>query len=165
LQKEIDKMGCIEIRNAVDTENDAIHEILSEAFKPYRECYTEQAYGITICSPEEIGQRIDDSMTDVLVAVYEDQIVGTATLHLREKGKLYLSSMAVIPATQGKGVGYYLLQAVERRAKEKNCTVISLECCEFLRMAIGLYKRMGYKRTGRKRPYYGVEVFEMQKLM
>ena len=100
---------------------------------------------------------------DVLVAVYDGHIVGTAAMHYREAGKVYLSSMAVDPMTQGKGIGYYLLNTVEQRARDKGCSIISLECCEFLKMAIGLYRRMGYERTGNKRPYYGVEVFEMQK--
>ena len=156
-------MDDIIIRSAVLHEADMIHKILVDAFSPYKEYYTRQAYNITVCSPEEIGRRIADKTTDVLVALRDGQIAGTAALHYEELGRLYLSSMAVDPATQGKGVGYYLLKAVEERARDKGCFTISLECCEFLKMAIGLYKRMGYERTGRKRPYHGVEVFEMQK--
>ena len=153
----------IAVRDAVEYDVGLIHEILSEAFQPYRDYYTEEAYDVTVCSTREIKRRIDDNRFDVLVAVRKDQIVGTATLQLMEKGISYLSSMAAKPAVQGKGIGYCLLSTIEDRAREKRCSVVSLECCEFLKMAIGLYKRMGYKRTGRKRPYYGVEVFEMQR--
>lgn len=156
-------MGNIEIRDAVAFEVENIHEILAHAFQPYRDQYTQQSYEITVCSPEEIRRRIDDKAIDVLVAVCEGEIVGTASLHYREAGGLYLSSMAVSPKVQGRGIGYYLLKAVEERAQEKGCSVISLECCEFLKMAVAMYKRMGYERTGYRRPYYGVEVFEMKK--
>lgn len=156
-------MDNIEIRDAVKSEVADIHEILSQAFHPYRDQYTQQSYDITVCSPKEIRRRIEDKAMDVLVALRKGQIAGTAALHYRERGRLYLSSMAVNPKTQGKGIGYYLLKEVEQRAQKNGCSVISLECCEFLKMAIGLYTRMGYERTGNKRPYYGVEVFEMQK--
>ena len=156
-------MKHIEIRDAVASEADNIHEILSQAFLPYRDQYTQQAYDITVCLPGEIRRRMGDDTIEVLVALLKGQIAGTASLHYRDAHKLYLSSMAVSPKMQGKGIGYYLLLAVEQRAQQKGCSVISLECCEFLKMAIGLYKRMGYERTGRTRPYYGVETFEMQK--
>jgi ribosomal-protein-alanine N-acetyltransferase len=155
----------VEVRDAVVADVEAIQETLSHAFQRYKKYYTEEAYNITVCTLQEIERRIEDSETDVLVATCQGQIAGTATLHFKEQGRLYLSSMAVKPTAQGKGIGFYLLREAERRAKVKNCDVVSLECCEFLKMAIGLYKRMGYKRTGQKRPYYGVEVFEMQKLL
>jgi N-acetylglutamate synthase-like GNAT family acetyltransferase len=153
----------VTVRDAVIAESHAIHAVLSEAFVPHRDYYTEEAYNITVCKRQEIQRRIDDKLTDVIVATHQGMIVGTAALHYKEQGRLYLSSMAVKPMSQGKGIGYYLLKEVEQRAKKKKCTVILLECCEFLKMAIGLYKRMGYERTGKKRPYYGVEVFEMEK--
>jgi N-acetylglutamate synthase-like GNAT family acetyltransferase len=156
-------MDAITIRDALESDAGLIHAILSEAFRPYREHYTEEAYNVTVCSVQEIIRRIDDDRFDVLVAEYNNQVVGTAAMYMSKKGKVYLSSMAVRPTVQGKGAGYYLLKTVEHRARERDCEVVVLECCEFLRMAIGLYKRMGYKRTGRKRPYHGVEVFEMQR--
>jgi len=156
-------MDAITIRDALESDAGLIHAILSEAFRPYREHYTEEAYNVTVCSVQEIIRRIDDDRFDVLVAECKNQVVGTATINMTEKGKVYLSSMGVRPTVQGRGAGYYLLKAVEYRTGKRGCEFVSLECCEFLKMAIGLYKRMGYKRTGRKRPYYGVEVFEMQK--
>jgi N-acetylglutamate synthase-like GNAT family acetyltransferase len=156
-------MNDIIIRSAVTSDVNMIHEVLVDAFSPYKEHYTQQAYDMTVCARDEVSRRIEDKTIDVLVAVREGQVVGTAALHYKEVGKLYLSSMVVNPVVQGKGIGYYLLKAVEERARDKGCSVISLECCEFLKMAIALYRRMGYERTGHKRPYYGVEVFEMQK--
>ena len=102
-------------------------------------------------------------LVDVLVAQLEDEIIGTVTLTQRIPESAYLSSMAVKPSAQGRAVGYLLLIEAERRARNRKCAFISLECCEFLKMAIALYKRMGYKRTGHSRPYHGVEVFEMKK--
>ncbi|MBE0432812.1 GNAT family N-acetyltransferase [candidate division WOR-3 bacterium] len=155
--------STIEIRDAVTRDIRDIHETLSEAFQPYRKCYTEEAYDITVCSYQEIANRINNEQVDVLVAESNGSIVGTGAARVKDEGKLYLSSMAVRPAVQGKGVGYYLLTEIERRAKIRQCDVISLECCEFLKMAICLYRRFGYNRTGLVRPYHGIQVFEMKK--
>jgi N-acetylglutamate synthase-like GNAT family acetyltransferase len=138
--------GTMEIRDASPEDAAAIHEVLSQAFMPY-----------------EIRNRINSTAFDMLVAVAEERIVGTAALLQKEPGILYLGSMAVTPDMQGRSIGYVLLEEVEHRAREKGCMTISLECYEPLKMAIGLYQRMGYTRTGRSRPYYGIEVFEMQK--
>jgi ribosomal protein S18 acetylase RimI-like enzyme len=155
--------GTMEIRDASPEDAAAIHEVLSQAFMPYKKYYTGEAYNITVCSLDEIRNRINSTAFDMLVAVAEERIVGTAALLQKEPGILYLGSMAVTPDMQGRSIGYVLLEEVEHRAREKGCMTISLECYEPLKMAIGLYQRMGYTRTGRSRPYYGIEVFEMQK--
>jgi N-acetylglutamate synthase-like GNAT family acetyltransferase len=163
LNEREEAVSEIAVRDAFENDLAMIHEVLLEAFHPYRIHYTKEAYDITVCSPQEMKRRLDDDRFKILVAEYGGQIVGTATMKIKEKGILYLSSMAVKPAVQGKGVGYHLLKAIEQRARKKRCSRIILECCEFLRLAIGLYIRVGYERTGNKRPYYGIEVFEMQK--
>ena len=155
--------GKVEIRDARASDANIIHGILADAFLPYKDKYTEEAYENTVCPPHEIAERIDDALFDVLVAQLEDEIIGTVTLNQRSRESAYLSSMAVKPTAQGKAVGCLLLIEAERRARNRKCIFVSLECCEFLKMAIGLYRRMGYKRTGTSRPYYGVEVFEMKK--
>ena len=155
--------GKVEIRDARAADVDIIHGILADAFLPYKTKYTEEAYHITVCPPKEIAERIEDMFVDVLVAQLEDEIIGTVTLTQRSQKSAYLSSMAVKPTAQGKAVGYLLLIEAERRARDRKCAFVSLECCEFLKMAVGLYRRMGYERTGRERPYHGVQVFEMKK--
>jgi ribosomal protein S18 acetylase RimI-like enzyme len=146
--------GTMEIRDAFPEDAAAIHEVLSNAFLPYRKYYTDDAYNITVCSLDEIKRRVQDAAFDVLVAIAEDRIVGTAALSIKEPGVLYLGSMAVMPDVQGSGIGFVLLEEVEHRAREKGCTIISLECYEPLKTAIALYKRVGYTRTGRSRPHY-----------
>jgi len=153
----------LKIRIAVSTDIHSIHEILSEAFKPYRKYYTKKAYKATVISPEEIEKRIENSETIVLVADYANVVIGTASINLGDKTNLYIQSMAVKPTYQGKGIGLCILTIIERIGKEKNCKIMSLESYEPLKKAVLLYEKFGFKRTGKERDYQGITVFEMIK--
>lgn len=157
------RKGVVKIKRAVREEVQEIHRVLSESFEPYRRSYTQEAYNVTVVSSEEIQKRIDDPEIEVLVAVCDDKIIGTATINLQAKEELYIASMGVRPATQGKGTGRRILEEIQRRAKQKKCKTISLECYEPLKSAIKLYERFGFRRTGRKRAYHGIEIFQMKK--
>ena len=152
-----------DVRRAQAGEAQEIHETLSQAFEPLRPCYTAEAYDVTVPTPDEIRERIDDSATHVLVATRENEIVGTVTIRAETDGELHLGSMAVKPTLHGRGIGWQLLREIERLARERSCPTISLESFEPLTKAIALYERFGFKRTGKERPYHGIIVFEMRK--
>lgn len=152
----------VEVRTATADEARAVHEILLESFEPFKAQYTEEAYNITIMTPVHIKERIQDDVYDVLVAYLSGRLVGTVTLQYRVDD-VYVCSMGVRPAAQGKGVGKKLLEAIEERARQKGCKTISLECFEPLKRAISIYEKSRFQITGKKRRYYGIETFEMVK--
>jgi len=151
------------IRKALFKDVREIHRVLQESFEPYQGEYTEQAYQATVVSQKEIEKRISDPEIEVLVAFYDDQIVGTVMINLQGEDDLYVRSMAVTPNSQGKGIGRAILEQIQSRAVVKGCKTISLECYEPLKSAIKLYERFGFRRTGRKRYYHGITIFEMKK--
>lgn len=153
----------IEIRNAKNFDIQAIYEVLSEAFQPYRQDYTEEAYNATVISPDEIEERMNEKQTEMLVIIYHNKIVGTATITMKQNNELYIRSMAVRPHIQRKGIGSLILDEIDRRAQQKNCTIISLECYEPLTKAIKLYEKHGFRKTGKTRSYHGITIFEMKK--
>jgi len=83
--------------------------------------YTEEAYKVTVISPCEIEKRVTDQKTDVLVAIYNNRIVGKASIKMEEKGNLHIRSMAVKPNYQGKGIGWRVLEEINRLAKQRHC--------------------------------------------
>ncbi len=151
------------VRNAYITESATIYEVLVAAFSPFGKYYTRQARKATVMSPREIEERIRDDKHEVLVATFNNEIVGTVTLQLRDERHIYVRSMAVSPYHQGSGIGRRLLEELERRAQQKGIKTISLECSEPLKTAIHLYESFGFTITGKKRVYHGVEIFEMKK--
>ncbi|MBA3673830.1 MAG: GNAT family N-acetyltransferase [Chitinophagaceae bacterium] len=154
----------IKILEVSDTENSgAIHEILSNSFVYYKSQYTKEAYNATVISIEEIKHRINTKEYQVLLAWYADNIAGTASIKITEDKNLYICSMAVKPAYQGKSIGWSILQEVEQIAKQKKCNALLLQTFEPLASAIKLYKKFGFAATGKSRNYYGITIFEMKK--
>ena len=136
--------------------------ILSAAFKPYKKYYTNEAYTATILSPRVIKQRIENKESEFFVVIYKNEIVGTISL-LLSRNLIYLSSMAVKPKYQKQGVGYFILEEVIKIALSKNTKKLLLESFKPLSCAISLYNHFRFKKTGNKRNYNGIEIFEMCK--
>ena len=142
-----------------------ICDVLAEAFEPFRDAYTRHAYDDTVLTADEVTRRIDDAAVEVLVATCGQVIVGTVTAEPKGEHRLYMRSMAVRPGHQGKGIGRALLEAVERKARHRASTAITLECYAALESAIALYEKSGFRRTGREHDYGGITVFEMEKIL
>jgi len=153
----------VNVRGANPADCREIHHVLLESFEPYRKVYTKEAYDETVLSSDKIEKRITDPETEVLVALHKNEIVGTATINIQVGDDLYIRSMAVKPDTQGKGIGRCILEEIQEIAVQRQCKTISLECYEPLKNAVRLYERFGFRRTGEKRAYHGVEIFEMKK--
>ncbi len=116
-----------------------IHNVLLEAFEPFRHLYTEGSFNATVVSTEDLVKRIDGNEYDVLIAICDNEIAGTASVKLEGEKNLYLASMAVKPAYHGKGIGKKILEEAEKIARQKNCESISLETYRYLSAAIKLY--------------------------
>lgn len=153
----------LEVRDANKKDVEGIHNTLLYAFRPYRDFYTDNAFEKTVLTSKEIKEHIENKSIDVIVALCNNEIAGTVTIYEREKGKIYMQSMAVKPDYQGLGIGGMLLNYIERRSKEKKCKLIILECYDPLVKAASLYKKFGFKRTGKERNYFGITVYEMKK--
>jgi ribosomal protein S18 acetylase RimI-like enzyme len=152
----------IRLRKAVLRDAQKIHELLSAAFEPYRQYYTEEAYNATVLSPQRIERRIHDRRRETWILLSNERCAGTVSLKLDEK-RVYIQSMAVAPAHQGRGIGKSILEEIEKRGRELQCKELVLESFAPLTKAVTLYERYGFKSTGEKRQYYGIVIFEMVK--
>lgn len=157
-------VNSIEIKRTTDIKDAlAIHNVLLEAFNPYSAQYTEGALNATIVSTQDMEKRIASSDYEVLIAHYGNEIAGTASVIMEGEKNLYLCSMAVKPDYHGKGIGYRLLEEVEKIGRRKGCRTVSLETSAPLLNAKSLYEKFGFKITGSERDYYGIIIFEMMK--
>ena len=151
------------IRQAQYQDIEDVRGVLSRSFEPYRSYYTKEAFKATVLPSVEIKKRINDLEVEVLVAVHNGEIVGTASVRVDKEGNLHIRSMAVKPRCQGKGIGWQILEKIRHLGIEKDCEAISLNCYEPLIDARRLYKKFGFKEGGRKERYHGIEIFEMKK--
>lgn len=140
-----------------------LHEILSAAFDPFAPLYTKAALETTIAEELVIKDRIESQQYTVYAATWAGTLAGTVSTIQTEGQGLYFLSMAVLPEYTSRGIARALMDAVEVEARLLGCNFIHLETWDPLVQAIRLYEKCGYRKTGRTRDYYGIEIFEMRK--
>lgn len=140
-----------------------IQAVLGEAFEPYRNFYTPQAFAQTILTPETIAERILSNEVHVLAAFFDERVAGTVSCRSKTAGELYFQSMGVKPEFEGRGVGSTLLEKIELIARENDFSAIKLDTFHALTPAIRLYEKFGYQITGIEHEWGGVTIFEMKK--
>jgi ribosomal-protein-alanine N-acetyltransferase len=90
------------------------------------------------------------------VAFIGDQQVGHAGMMLIA-GEAHITTVAVDPAWQGRGVASRLLISLHRCAVDRDTTAVTLEVRVGNQRAIDLYRRFGYAPAGIRRNYYSEE--------
>lgn len=150
------------IRLATPHDASAILTCLAQAFEPYREQYTPEAYRDTVLTPETIHDRL--SSMSVFVAVTSGgAIIGTIAGHAATAEEGHLRGMAVLPAYHGAGIADQLLQAVEQELRTRGCTRLTLDTTEPLHRAARFYERHGFRASGRVTSFFGMPLFEYVK--
>jgi ribosomal-protein-alanine N-acetyltransferase len=102
---------------------------------------------------QELALR--DSRAYLVAEVGEEQ-VGHAGMML-VAGEAHVTTIAVDPAWQGRGVASRLLLRLHRLAAERCTTAMTLEVRVGNERAIRLYRRFGYAPAGIRKNYYSDE--------
>jgi ribosomal protein S18 acetylase RimI-like enzyme len=150
----------IHIREATPADLDAIHDVLREAFAPYRASYTDAAFHDTVPPVHRLRERLREMV--VVVAELDARVVGTLAFG-SSHGRGYLRGMAVAGAAQGRGVGSALLRHALERLRAIGHATAYLETVAVLERAIALYQAHGFVSTGRRRDFYGMPLEEYER--
>jgi ribosomal protein S18 acetylase RimI-like enzyme len=89
----------------------------------------------------------------ILVAVWQEEIVGTVALKFHSPGVFEFTKMAVDQQFQGKGVGQALTEAAIVKSKQMGASRIILYSNTKLISAISLYRKNGFKEIPVDGPY------------
>ena len=135
----------IKTRRAVADDAAVVAALIYEAFAEYKPLYTKEGFEATTPSQKEIEDRI--SKKAVWLVGYDNNISGTVSIFPRRE-ELFIRSMAVSPASRGKGIGKILMDHVHEMAFSNGCSVITLNTTPFLLPAIRLYERFGFQQQG-----------------
>jgi len=73
--------------------------------------------------------------------------------------------MAVRSEWQGQGIAESLLNAAEARLRALGCRRITLDTTAPLQRALRFYERLGYRRSGKVTDFFGMPLFEYEKLL
>ena len=79
----------------------------------------------------------------------------------------HIVTLDVLESFRRMGIGSRLLEAAEQAAAARGARLMYLETATTNKAAIALWKKHGYRETGRIKDYYGrgLDAFEMQRLL
>lgn len=153
--------ASLSIRRACRNESFAIASILKEAFIEFESQYTPAAFAVTTPTSDQIQRRWDEG--PVWAAVQKNDIVGTVAAVPKSAG-LYIRSLAVLPVARGQGIAEHLLREIEKYAAFKHHRCLFLSTTPFLKSAIRLYERFGFRRNDEgPHDLFGTPLFTMVK--
>jgi GNAT superfamily N-acetyltransferase len=124
----------------------------------------------------ERGVLFHLSFCRVLLARIDRKLAGTVSLQARKpwaidtsyftavRRPLYLTSMAVAPKAQGKGVGRLLMEAAEAAARAWPAEAIRLDAYDHAAGASAFYAACGFREVGRT-GYRGVPLVYFERLL
>jgi GNAT superfamily N-acetyltransferase len=150
------------IRRATSGDENAILDVLGEAFEPYRAQYTPGAYADTVLTPEALRQRLL-SMTVLMAVDGAGCVVGTVAYNAEPPGEGHMRGMAVRPVQHGSGVARALLAQVESDLRALQCTALTLDTVKPLVRAKRFYESNGFRATGEVQAFFGMELMAYRK--
>ena len=87
----------------------------------------------------------DESSTHLMVLDDNNRLIGVGRLHFNSIREAQIRFMAIDVPEQRKGVGSFLLQALETRALQHGASSVTLDARE---TALGFYRKQGYSPQG-----------------
>ena len=103
----------VEIRRAGRGDEETVAALVFEAFAPFQDEYTPDAFDYTAASADRIRDRFAEG--PVWLAYIDEEPVGTVS-GLPEVERFYIRSMAIKPSVQRGGIGQRLLETLEEFA-------------------------------------------------
>jgi GNAT superfamily N-acetyltransferase len=151
----------LEIRQAARHELPAVGELCVAAYAPF---LSEDGHYME--SLRDAERRFEHA--ELLVAVEDDQIVGTVTFvpeggplgEIAQPDEAEFRMLAVDPAAQGRGVGSALVQRILDESRRNGHTGIVCSTLPEMRAAHRVYERAGFRRAPERdwSPFPGVRL-------
>ncbi|MGH4013537.1 MAG: GNAT family N-acetyltransferase [Pseudonocardiaceae bacterium] len=155
---EADRRTSLVIRNARAEELDDVVRVLHRAYQehipsPLPEAHA-QAWRAYWQDIGDVRGRLP--CTELIVAELADRIVGTVTFYpdgTRAEdagwpaGWAGIRLLGVVPEARGQGIGRALTEECLIRARRHSAAVIGLHTNDWMRVARGMYERMGFQRA------------------
>jgi ribosomal protein S18 acetylase RimI-like enzyme len=92
---------------------------------------------------------------DIRVFSAEGRIVGNVvTLYRRNSARARLYSLVVHADYRGRSIAHELILTAEQAARQRACSILSLEVCPRNKPALCLYNKLGYTIERRIADYY-----------
>ncbi|MEI8701123.1 GNAT family N-acetyltransferase [Mesorhizobium sp. ISC15] len=137
----------MKIRRALAGDLDAVVELNTAAYAPYTALLGAPPIPVT----EDYAPRIERG--EVWLLESDDETAGLLVLE-RHADHAMIFSVAVAPASQGKGFGISLLNHADEQTRLQGLPEVRLYTNARMERNIALYKEYGFHETGRRpNPY------------
>jgi GNAT superfamily N-acetyltransferase len=148
------KKTDIAIRDARPDELDKVAEVLKAAYQQYEKLMPPEAWQFYLADILDVRGRMAGSQ--LIVAEVDGKLAGSVNLYL--KGRKSSESnwpagwatgrlLGVAPAFRGMGIGRVLMDEVIRRCRKAGVKTFGLHTAEIMKVAKGMYERMGFQRV------------------
>jgi GNAT superfamily N-acetyltransferase len=146
----------VQIRDARSGDRDAIRGVTLSAYEEYAALMPGHWEGYR---QSILATLADVGGAEQIVAELDGTIVGTVllfpagTVFAAPEGDSIaptwpeLRLLAVTPAARGRGIGVALVRECVRRARQSGAAVLTLHTTDVMRVAMAMYKRMGFVRA------------------
>ena len=113
----------------------------------------------------EIARLIETENSLLLLALGDEEIVGSVHLERVNATTAYLGMLVIKPVLQGRGLGSRLMQAAEVWARDEWDVIrVEMQVITLRKELIAYYERRGYHRTGEMRPFPTAPEFGLPKV-
>jgi len=104
-------------------------------------------------SEKALTDTISGNASLFLVCEKDGQVAGYVGSYI-VSDEAAITNVAVFPEYRRRRIAEALVEELKRRAREKSCTVITLEVRVSNAPAISLYEKLGFKTVGCRRGFY-----------
>lgn len=156
MQAQVEDGNDVRLRDARAEDGAAVAAVTLQAYGEYADTMEPEAWA-GLEGAVRAGLARDDAGVQRIVAERDGEIVGSVMLYPPRAdayGDLVdavswpeLRLLAVAPSARGHGVGKALVMECIRRAKESGAAELGLHTSRSMRVALGMYERMGFVRA------------------
>ncbi len=144
----------LSFRAAHSHEHVLVAEVILNSYAEYAPMLPSQAWELYSQNILDVRSRMAES--ELLVAVENGEIVGSATFYparIKRARSVWPTEwtgvrlIAVPPERRGRGIGKALVEECIRRSRELNARALALHTTPYMKLARGMYERMGFVRV------------------
>lgn len=141
----------ITIRKAGPQDVQDVARLLVAAYSEYEKYLSPERWEWYRSDLMDVSSRMADA--EIIIAENRGEIAGSVTLFLNgadhgwPEGWAGIRLLAVHPDYRERGIGKQLMQECVRRCREKGIKTIGLHTTELMKVARGMYERMGFKHV------------------
>ncbi len=128
-------------------------KLLERLYEIEKQSFRNEAF-----SKRQIGYLLRDFNSISLVGRVNDEIVAFVIGRIEVEGKTlygHIFTLETVPIYRRKGIAQKLLKALEIMFLERGAAESRLEVREDNSYALNLYRKLGYRQTGKMEGYYG----------